>query len=254
MSYPTNSRSNVSGVPLPSNNDPNESFTSSLTNKTDDEFLIRSFTVLNANARSLAPKMESLADCMYEIEASVAIVTETWLQDNNTDGTAVDVAGEHGLDVYALNRHGAASNGRQYGGVAVFARAASTSFKRLDMPNHESYEVMCVTGRMSKLKEKVAVIAVYIPPGYTRMRADCCVEYVSDMVAEVKRRLESPIIIVGGDWNQWDLQPILNDHPDMAEVDHGPTRGNRKIDRFLVNFPRSVVESDVLPPLDDGLG
>ena len=191
---------------------------------------------------------------MYETEASIAIVTETWLQDANVEETVLDVAGEHGLAAHVKNRPSVADNGRQYGGVAIFSRAASTNFKQLDIPNPENFEVLCVTGRVSKLREKVAVIAVYIPPGYTKLKADCCVEYVSDVVAEVKRKLDSPIVIIGGDWNQWAVAPILNDHLDFAEVEHGPTRGDRKIDKFLVNFPRSVAESDVLPPLDDGAG
>ena len=37
-------------------------------------------------------------------------------------------------------------------------------------------------------------------------------------------------------------------------MEHGPTGGKRKIDKFLVNFARSIVESDILPPLDDGMG
>ena len=244
-------KTNIDG---PSSSESSSSFTSDVTNKTNDKILTRSLTVLNANARSLTPKIESLADCMYEIEASIAIVTETWLQDGEAENFMIDAAGEYGLDVYARNRQGVADNGRQYGGVAVFSRVASTSFKQFDMPNSDNFEVLCVTGRVCKIKEKVAVVAVYIPPNYSRLSADCCVEYVSDLIAEIKRRLESPVIIVGGDWNQWDLQPILNDHPDVAEVEHAPTRGARKIDRFLVNFPRSVVESDVLPPLDDGQG
>ena len=114
--------------------------------------------------------------------------------------------------------------------------------------------MLCVTGKVSKLREKVAIIAVYIPPGYTKPRADSCVEYVSDVIAEVKRRIESPIVVVGGDWNQWSPQAILDDHGEFAEVAHGPTRSDRKIDRMFVNFNRLVTESDVLPPLDDGLG
>ena len=39
-----------------------------------------------------------------------------------------------------------------------------------------------------------------------------------------------------------------------TEVEHGPTRGTRKIDRLMTNFPRSIVESDTLLPLDDGQG
>ena len=40
----------------------------------------------------------------------------------------------------------------------------------------------------------------------------------------------------------------------MAEVEDSPTRNDRKIDKFLVNFGRSVVKSDTLPPLHDGMG
>ena len=198
--------------------------------------------------------MASFADCFYEIDANIAIVTETWLQDGAIDTTVVDLAGEHGLDMIARNRLGAAANGRQYGGVAVFSRAASSNFKPLEIDNPDSFEVLCVTGKVSKLKDRVAVIAVYIPPGYTKPRADACIQYIADVIAETKRKIDSPIIIIGGDWNQWSLQPILDEHPDLSEVDHGPTREDRKIDRLLVNFSRAVVESDVLSPLDDGQG
>ena len=198
--------------------------------------------------------MESLSDCMTELGSDLSIVTETWMQDSSSENMVIDTAGEHGLDVFARNRQETAANGRQYGGVAIFARSATTNFKRMTIPNPENFEVLCLSGKVSKVKEKVVIIAVYIPPNYPKARADLCVEYVADVVAEAKRAHESPLIIVGGDWNQWQVKPILDDHIDMDEVEHGPTRGERKIDRFLVNFGRAIVESDVLAPLDDGFG
>ena len=103
--------------------------------------------------------------------------------------------------------------------------------------NPDGFEVHCTVGKISKIKEKVAVIAVYIPPNYPRVRAIACLDYVADVVAEVKRKVESPVIIVGGDWNQWPVQSIMDKHGDLTEVDHVPTRGDRKIDKFLVNIP-----------------
>ena len=191
---------------------------------------------------------------MSEIEADVAVVTETWIQDRASEGTTIDAAGEHGLDTFLLNRQDVAANGRQYGGVAIFGRSSSAKLSVVDMINPENYEVLCVAGKINKIKEKVVVIAVYIPPNYTKTKADLCLDYISDAVSEVKRKFESPVIMVAGDWNQWDVKRVLDEHPDLAEVDHGPTRGDNKIDKFLVNFQRSVVESDVLPPLDDGQG
>ena len=38
-------------------------------------------TVINTNARSLCPKINSLIDCWDELKSDVGIVTETWLAD-----------------------------------------------------------------------------------------------------------------------------------------------------------------------------
>ena len=225
---------------------------SSETNKETDS--LKYVVAVNANARSLCPKIESLADCMHEIDADLAVVTETWLQDRSVNDSAIDLAGQHGLDLFTLNRRNIAANGRQYGGVAVTTRSARTSFKVLELPNPENFEVLCVTGKIRGIGEKVVVIAVYIPPNYPRHRADSCLDYVADVVSEAKRQFASAMIIVAGDWNQWPTDHVLQEHPDMVEVEHGPTRNDRKIDKFLVNFGRSVIESDILPPLDDGMG
>ena len=216
--------------------------------------LYKNFVVINANARSLSPKMESLADCLYEIDGDVAIVTETWLQDGALVNTTIDLAGEHGLDIFTLNRETIAANGRQYGGVAIASRCSRCAFKPIPIPNPDSFEVLGIVGKVKGIKDKIVVIAVYIPPNYVRSKAESCLDYISDVIAEAKRRHQSAMIVVAGDWNQWPVESVVQDHVDLSEVDHGPTRGDRKLDRFLVNFPRAIAESDVLPPLDDGNG
>ena len=37
-------------------------------------------TIINTNARSLTPKIDSLLDCFNELQADIAVVTETWLK------------------------------------------------------------------------------------------------------------------------------------------------------------------------------
>ena len=39
-----------------------------------------SLTLINTNARSLCPKVDSLIDCFHELSVDVAIVTEMWLK------------------------------------------------------------------------------------------------------------------------------------------------------------------------------
>ena len=54
----------------------------------DNKKTAATFTLINTNARSLCPKIESIIDCMEEMRATVGIITETWLADGpslNTD-------------------------------------------------------------------------------------------------------------------------------------------------------------------------
>ena len=67
-----------------------------LSENKDDEKNKKFITALNASARSLGPKIESLADCMYEIGADLSVVTGTWLQDRGICNATIDLAGEHG--------------------------------------------------------------------------------------------------------------------------------------------------------------
>ena len=69
-------------------------------------------------------------------------------------------------------------------------------------------------------------------------------------VTEIKRRFNDPYIIVSGDFNQWKIDETLEDFPDLIEVEVGPTRGSRAIDRSFSNFSRAVKGSGTLPPLE----
>ena len=55
-------------------------------------------TLINTNARSLCPKIESLVTCMDELEASFGVVTGTWLSSSPglTDDLE-DIRGSLGL-------------------------------------------------------------------------------------------------------------------------------------------------------------
>lgn len=88
------------------------------------------------------------------------------------------------------------------------------------------------------------------PPNLSTVKSRQLIDYVSDVVGEAKRTFADCSIVVAGDFNQWPVQDILQDHPDLQEVVHGPTRGDREIDRSFVNFGRSITESGALPPLE----
>lgn len=118
----------------------------------------------------------------------------------------------------------------------------------------KTLRVFCLAGKVGTINEKVVVVAAYLPPNYSHHRAEACLDYISDVISEAKRKFGFPFIVVEGDWNQWPLEYVGQEHPELVQVDHDPTRKDKKIDRFLTNFDRAIVASDTLAPLDYGEG
>ena len=219
----------------------------------------RSFVPLNfinTNARSLRPKLDSLDDCFQERKLHLATLTETWFQDGRDfEIMKADIADKYQLGIIARNRDTAAANGRLYGGVAFVFRKSSGNFKEFPLTNAANHEVLACVGSITGIKGKVFVLSCYAPPNLASHTAKQLIEFISDVVGEAKRRFEGCTIIISGDFNQWSIDELLEEHPDLSEVPFGPTRGDRSIDRSLVNFGRAIKESGTLPPLEteDGL-
>ena len=206
---------------------------------------------INTNARSLAPKVRSLYDCFAEKDVDFAVLTETWYQSNRALGDLIsEYNSRFSLEAIVRNRTNTATNGRSYGGVAFVYRKSKASFKPFPLINPEDFEVLATVGKITGIKGKFFVISVYAPPNITPARARDLLDYVSDIVGEAKRSFEDCSIVVAGDFNQWQAQDLVQDHPDLSEVPHGPTRGDRQIDRSFVNFGRSIDESGTLKPLE----
>ena len=101
------------------------------------------FTIINGNARSLTPKLESFIDCFNEAEASIGVVTETWM--GGGDSVVEEELSEgHGIGFAHRNRTARAQNGQFYGGVAVAWRGSHCSMKRLEVSNPDDFEVFVV--------------------------------------------------------------------------------------------------------------
>lgn len=88
---------------------------------------LKHVVALNAYARLLGSKVESLADCMHNLAKHFSIIAETWLQYRSVTDTTIDLAGQHSLDLLTLNRQNWSAIGRQYVGVAVRTRSAWTT-------------------------------------------------------------------------------------------------------------------------------
>lgn len=195
------------------------------------------FNLINTNARSLHPKVPSLLRNFSELELSMAIITETWFsQGERLEKDSEDLLLGSGLAIKTRNRQPGRA-GFSHGGVAIVMKDSISKMKVVEpVPNAEEFEVLTICSPVSGQKRRLYVIAVYIPPGYNVARGRGCMQFVSDTILEIKDKADDPLICVAGDFNQWGIEDYLADYPDLVEVETGPTRNQRRIDRVFLNW------------------
>ena len=189
-----------------------------------------------------------MIDTIDELDASLAIVTETWLADGETlEEDKQDLVLGAGISLICKNRP-RNLNGQAYGGVALFFKSDLCSFKEIHFNNPDSFEIVVAAGSIRGHTRKVVAVGCYIPPNYATARGKACLDYIYNLVIEVKRRYKDPYIIVSVDFNQWDAAYALEEFRDIKESESGPTRGTSRIDRTFTNF-ESVNKTGILEPL-----
>lgn len=75
--------------------------------------------------------------------------------------------------------------------------------KFVDFPfaNPSNHEVMASVGNIKGIPEKVAVVTCYMPPNLSLAIARDEIEYISDLIAELKRVHNNCVVVLGGDFN-----------------------------------------------------
>ena len=209
--------------------------------------------IINTNARSLRPKIVSFIECFISLALTYAIVTETWF----AHGTALELESErlllgHGLGIICLNRP--PNHGLSHGGVAIIYKSSTAKLSRYKFGNPDNFEVLPTTSTIATIARKFFILAVYIPPGYPVPRGKACLQHVADIVLDIKAKFADPLILIAGDFNQWNISDALSEFPDLEEVPSPPTRGDRKIDKVFVNWLDDVHDSGCLPLLETDLG
>lgn len=163
-------------------------------------------TIINTNARSLSPKIDSLIDCFSEMKADISIVTETWLRSGTPlDHDLADLEQGAGLVALTRNREPHPTTGVCHGGVAIIYRKVIRKFKEIQFDNPDGFEVMAAVGTIQGISRKLVVVAAYIPPNYSVSRGSACIEHIESLIIEIKRRYRDPLLVLAGDFNQWSV-------------------------------------------------
>ena len=134
--------------------------------------------------------------------------------------------------------------------MAIFYRSSRVQLRDLKYPNPENYKTIMAAGSIVGHTRKLVVIAAYMPPGDRQHRGRACLDHIGEVISEAKRKYNEPMIILAGDFNQWEIGRVVEDFVDMVEIDAGPTRGSRSIDRIFLNFGQAVTDKGTCPPLE----
>ena len=67
---------------------------------------LRKFTIINCNARSLCPKIESFIDCFNEMDAAIGVVSETWLSPETAKDVQDRLSEESGIGLITGEHNG----------------------------------------------------------------------------------------------------------------------------------------------------
>ena len=106
-------------------------------------------------------------------------------------------------------------------------------------------------GSCSLTKRKIAAISIYLPKADEVKRI---LEAVVGTIDRVKIKYDDPILLVGGDFNNKNMSPVMNALPELKPLNAGATRGDTMLDEIYCNIDRSIVQKEILHPLckEDG--
>ena len=209
------------------------------------------FKLLLTNARSLAPKIESLHNNFEAHSLDVALVTESWLKDGSSlEQDIVDL--EHGTDLKIVykNRPKKQALARAVGGgVSIIFNKHRCGFRERKITGNK-FELVAAIGRVGKIPRQFAIFCIYIEPTMRVGELGELNQLLHSQILQLKSKGD-PAIIIGGDLNRRSIDDAIGDFPDIKRVNFEPTRGNACLDVIHSNIDMSSV---VCPPLQSQAG
>ena len=210
--------------------------------------------LLFTNARSLLPKLESMTRAFQSLSLHGAGITETWFKGGKSLKERLDeLEDAEGIRVIHKSRDG--RNKKAGGGVAFAYCTGTANFKQLTLKSiSREQEVLGVVGRVAKVKKKIVVFTVYVPPSTKVAEFESICSALTHEIAAARAAHGDPIIFVGGDFNRRDVGPALLRAADLRPISTEPTRGASTLDVVYSKVNYRLTEVQTLPPLDMAAG
>jgi len=198
-------------------------------------------SVFMCNARSLSNKLDEFETTIKQMNASIAVVTETWYTPE-MDNTFLNI------DNY--NLFSRCRTDKRGGGVAVYVKSdiQARLISQISVPPElECIWVWLRPTRLPRQVPSIALCAIYIPPASEHQ------ELLVDHLIQTSDRLKIQYPDVGlmlmGDLNRTDYKSLMLSHK-FDQVVTTPTRGDAVLDVILTyNLKRYYETPEVTNPI-----
>ena len=112
--------------------------------------------------------------------------------------------------------------------------------KRIRLNEHKirrgNSKIVCAVEKLQGISRKVVVLGVYLPPKTRSQRVKETMEHINNVIGQLKRDMNDPIFIIGGDFNKFETEDAVADYPDLQEIITPPTRGDNRLDLIFTNI------------------
>ena len=155
-------------------------------------------TIINTNARSLCPKIDSMIDYFNELECTFSIITETWMSDGeHLQNDIRDLQDGAGITMLCKNRQ-RNHQGVSHGGVSIWSRDSRARIAPVKLHNPGNFEVLAGVASLKGHSRKMVIFACYLPPSMDANSSSECLDFIVNSIHVVKRKYDDPHIVVGG--------------------------------------------------------
>ena len=212
-------------------------------------------TILNLNSRSICNKKEDLKQVLDDTKIDVAVITETWLTNEN-ETVQINEIRRNNPDYEVFSKKRERTDVSRGGGVMVLvnknyatSKEVETAETQTDNQLLESITVAVNPKRKPRGFSNCFITGVYIPPGGNGGNKDKemkeAVRQLNNKITETSQlnvKSPNPLLFVLGDTNGVDLKPINRTHG-TYQINKKPTRKAKKqreqlLDPILTNAPR----------------
>ena len=112
----------------------------------------------------------------------------------------------------------------------------------------EGHEIIAAAGKIVGDKRTFVIYSIYLPPNLSKAKSERAFELINESVTQAKTTFENPIVILGGDFNQFGVNNCISDHPEILAVNSPPTRKDAKLDLFATNVNQHIKNCFVTVP------